>query len=361
MSRIPNFSDAVGKSLHQDASLGELGQILLLLLAAARKKMGLVLVFLLLGGVLGWLATFLLPPVQQKAAFMIAADEEGSSPGWESLLSQFGLDVGGSNPAGVFQGESLVALFQTRSMIEGALLNKVKLHGDSVILAEALFNYTKHSKKTIFDTLKFAEARELQNDLADSALYLTYKYVKSKILNVAKPEKKQTFIHVSCVHSDPELAMAMSGEMIETVTGFYVSSLTAKARKNLDVLRNQADSVQRSLNKNLAITATLGDENVNPWRQTARTDQNRAVIDLQISMAVFGELTKNLQLAEIGLRKQTPLIQIIESPVYPLEKVGIPRWQVIALGLLLGLSAAFYLLYLQLRRQNQVEIAESAR
>lgn len=359
MSQVPSFPDALNKTLHKDVSLGELSQLLLLLLAAARKRMGLVALMLLFGALLGWIATFMLPPVQQRAAYMIAADEEGSSPGWESLLSQFGLDVGGSNPAGVFQGESLVALFQTRSMIEGALLKRGMMDGDSVLLVEALFKSTKHSKKEIFKDVKFAESRALQDDLADSALYLTYKYVKSKVLEVAKPEKKQTFIHVSCTHTNRELAMAFSGSMIETVTGFYIESLTAKARKNLNVLRNQADSVQQSLNKNLAITAALGDENINPWRQTARTSQNRAVIDLQISMAVFGELTKNLQLAEIGLRKQTPLIQIIESPVYPLEKVGFPAWQVIAVGLLVGLAAAFYLLYLQLRKQALSEAPQS--
>lgn len=359
MSRTPSFSDAVGKTLHQDASLGDLGQLLVLLLAAARKRLLLVISLMLIGGIFGWLATFVLPPVKQKAAYMIAADEEGASPGWESLLAQFGLDVGGSNPAGVFQGESLVALFQTRSMIEGALLNKVPLKGDSVILAEAVFKETKHSRKPEFKDVKFATDREQQDDLADSALYLAYKYVQKSMLSVAKPEKKQTFIHVSCVHTDKELAMAMSSSMITTVTTFYIESLTKKARKNLDVLRNQADSVQMSLNENLAITAELGDENVNPWRQTARTGQNRAVIDLQISMAVFGELTKNLQLAEIGLRKQTPLIQIIESPVYPLEKVGIPAWQIIALGILLGLAVAFYWLYLRLRRESTPDLPDN--
>jgi hypothetical protein len=351
MARIPSFSEAVSKSLQQETNLGDLGALLVVLLATARKRFIFVTTFLVLGGILGWLGTFVLPPVEQKAVYMIATDEEGSSPAWESLLAQFGLDVGGGNPAGVFQGESLVALFQTRTMVERALLQKVLLHGDSVLLATEVFKRTKHSKKPEFAQVVFAYPREKQDVLADSALYLTYKYVLKKMLSVVKPEKKQTFIHVSCTDVDPAVATAMSTSMISTVTGFYVETLTQKARTNLDILRNQADSVQRTLNRNLSITAELGDENINPWRQSARTGQNRAVIDLQISMAVFGELNKNLQLAEIGLRKQTPLIQIIESPTYPLEKVGLSRLKVIALGLLLGLIAAFYFIYKQLRNQ----------
>ena len=67
-----------------------------------------------------------------------------------------------------------------------------------------------------------------------------------------------------------------------------------------------------------------------------RVDQNRKLIDLQISMTLFGELTKNIELAEISLRKETPLIQIIDYPRFPLERTGFdPDWYW-AIGAALG-------------------------
>ncbi len=47
---------------------------------------------------------------KDKRATFIAAEQEGSA-GWDGLLAQFGLDIGGSNPGGIFEGESLVSLF----------------------------------------------------------------------------------------------------------------------------------------------------------------------------------------------------------------------------------------------------------
>jgi len=234
-------------------------------------------------------------------------------------------------------------------------LQKIWFHGDSVLLAEAVFAQTKHAGKKVFQNVVFKANRANQDALADSALYLTYKYVRKELLSVSKPDKKQSFINVSCVHADGELAMALGGVLIKTVTDYYIESLTKKARQNLNVLRLEADSVQRVLDENLGTSADLTDLNVNPLKQRLRVRQNRAMIDLQISVALYGELAKNLKLAEIGLRKQTPLIQIIESPRHPLEPVGFKLWQYVMVGFVGGLGLAAYFIRLQMLRVKRQE------
>jgi uncharacterized protein involved in exopolysaccharide biosynthesis len=87
--------------------------------------------------------------------------------------------------------------------------------------------------------------------------------------------------------------------------------------------------------------------------QSARVNQNRSLIDLQISISLYGEVVKNLKLAEIGLRKQTPLIQVIESPHYPLETVGMDVWEYVLGGLGLGLLVSLYLIY---KKENEESI-----
>jgi hypothetical protein len=363
MSQTPSFSRAVKNSLTDETSLGELTDLIVAIVKEARRRWVFVVGCVVMGGLFGWALSFLVPPIRQKAEYIIAAEEE-SSPAWESLLAQFGLDVGGSNPSGVYQGESLVTLFKTRTMIERALLHPLNPGGaDTTTLADRFFQDTKHAKKADFDGVNFKFSRAEHDEPTDSALYLTYKYVRDKVLDVSKPDKKQGFIHVACVHTDRQLAMRLSEVMINTVTDFYIESLTKKARKNLDVLKTESDSVQRELNRNLALTASLSDLNVNPLKQVLKTEQNRAVIDLQISMAVFGELVKNLQLAEIGLRKQTPLITVIESPVYPLEKVGLSMLKLLAIGIILGMALAVFLLYraiLVRAMQQKSELIENA-
>ena len=76
--------------------------------------------------------------------------------------------------------------------------------------------------------------------------------------------------------------------------------------------------------------------------QAGRINQNRSKIDLQITVTLYGELIKSLKLAEVSLRKQTPLIQIIETPHYPLENSGLKWWHYLLSGIGLGLFIAFY-------------------
>ncbi len=337
-----NWSEVLGK----EASLASILQLLKLLIKGLRTNIKmLVILTLLITGITILLGTFLVPR-KSKAELILVTDEQGPS-GWESLLAQFGLDLGSSNPSGVFQGESLVKFFLTRNMIERTLITPVYYRKDSVLLAEIIWPYTKHARKDIFQNIHFEKDRRNNTPLIDSALYLSYQYVREKLLSVAKPEKKQSMIHVAVIHENPVLAKILAETHVKTVANFYKETLTMKARQNMEVLRQESDSVREELNSNLFRSAFETDLNVSPMRQTMRVSQNRSMIDLQVTVALFGELTKNLKLAEISLRKETPLIQIIDPPQFPLEKVGFPWWKWGAIGAVLGLLLSVYLIYLR--------------
>jgi len=308
---------------NQDASVADIASALQIFWKKIKPRVLFIALLALAMALLGWIAGSVWASKKHKAEYIIAAEEQGAS-GWESLLAQFGLDVGSSNPGGIFEGESLVRLFRVRTLIERALMQP---SGDSnQCIADILFGDLPESQEPEFKALKFSDSMS-DKALRDTALYLLSQYVNKEVLTVNRPDKKQSFITVACEHSNPDIAMKLSASMIETVTNFYIETLTKKARNNLNILRLESDSVQRMLNTNLMRTATQADFNINPLMQKARVSYNRAMVDLQISISLYEELTKNLKLAEIGLRKETPLIQIIESPHYPLDKVGLAAWQ----------------------------------
>ena len=338
-------------ALNADASLGDILNQLGKLFQRMKTHWKPLVIYPLLFGLVGLLAGLFLHTDKKKAEFIIAAEEEGPS-GMDGLMAQFGLDVGGSNPGGVFEGESLVHLFQIRSMIERTLLTTIDFNGKKTVLASLIWGDMKQSQKERFSEVNFKTDRSQQNAITDSALYLTYRHVNQNVLMVSRPDKKQSFVTVSCSHQDPDVAMALSQTLIETVTDFYIETVTKKARYNLDVLRKEVDSVQKILNQNLRSNASMSDLNLNPMMQSARIGQNRTMIDLQISISLYGELIKNLKLAEIGLRKQTPLIQIIETPHYPLENVGFRWWQYLVASIGSGFAFAFYIIYYGWRKEQ---------
>ena len=276
---------------------------------------------------------------QQKynAEFIIAAEQEKSS-GMENLLAQFGMEVGGTNPGGVFVGESLVRLFTVRSSVEKALLLPYKGSGiDKKLLADMFFEDLNQSTRGQLRNVKFFQDPKRHNTATDSALWFLYKHINKNVLTATKPDKKLTFITVSCKHLNDTLALEFSKAIIQVVTDKFIQAITRNVRKNLLVLRREADSIKKVMDYNIVRNANNMDYNINPLQQTAKIEQNKSLIDMQISISLYGEIVKNLKLAELALKKQTPLIEVVDIPHFPLEKLGLSQWMYAVLGALGGL------------------------
>ena len=285
-------------------------------------------------------------PQRYNAEYIIAAEQEKSS-GWENLLAQFGMEVGGSNPGGVFVGESLVRLFSVRSSVEKALLRPYKGSGnDKRLIADLFYADLSERIKGKLKNVQFNRDVRQHNSATDSALWFLYKYINKKVLSATKPDKKQTFINVSCKHVNDTLAIEFSEAMIDVVTDKYIQSITRNVRKNLVVLRKEADSIKVVMDNNIARNANNMDYNINPLQQSAKVEQNKSLIDMQISISLYGEIVKNLKLAELALKKQTPLIEVVDIPHFPVEKLGWTMWQYAMVGAALGLILSFVFLHL---------------
>jgi len=79
--------------------------------------------------------------------------------------------------------------------------------------------------------------------------------------------------------------------------------------------------------------------NLNPTRQVQRAaPMQRSQFSAETNKAILSELVKNLEMSKISLRKETPLIQVIDKPVYPLAKEAFGKLKGIVMG---GLLAGF--------------------
>ena len=282
-----------------------------------------------------------LRPSKYQAELMLAV-EEGESSGWQNLLAQFGLDVGGLNPGGIFEGESLVKLFKTRYMVERTLLEPMVVQGDSVLMVNYLYPYTKWGKRGSHTEMTWTADRTDFTPLQDSLLLEVAQYVTKEVLDVYKPDKKLSLVYVNTIHENKYFAQAFTEAIVANTTSFFLESITAKARVNLEVLQNQRDSAGVALKAAIQRNANAQDNAVNSIFQRAQVDKYASFVDLEIANALFIEITKNLTLAEIGLRKQTPLIQVVEHPAFPLKKTGLFWWEWMLLGAGAGAALGIY-------------------
>ena len=118
----------------------------------------------------------------------------------------------------------------------------------------------------------------------------------------------------------------------------------------MDILVRQTDSIRGELNGAITGVAVANDNtfNLNPALNVRRAPSARRQVDVQANTAILTELVKQTELAKVTLRKETPLIQVIDRPILPLKKEKFGK----AKGLFIGgfLAGFFTILYLVGRR-----------
>ncbi len=87
---------------------------------------------------------------------------------------------------------------------------------------------------------------------------------------------------------------------------------------------------------------------LNPALNVNRAPSAKRQVDVQANTAILTELVKQTELAKVTLRKETPLIQVIDRPILPLPKEKFGK----AKGLVGGgiLSSFIIILFLLTKR-----------
>jgi hypothetical protein len=88
--------------------------------------------------------------------------------------------------------------------------------------------------------------------------------------------------------------------------------------------------------------------NLNPAYNVKKTPGTRRQVDVQANTAILTQLVAHLELSKVSLRKETPLVQLIDRPILPLEKDKVGRLKSLILGgFLAGFLTVLYLVFRQ--------------
>ncbi len=290
-----------------------------------------------------------------KTTFVLENGDQSSSLGqYAGLASMAGINL--ESGGGVFKGDNILELYKSRSMIKDALLAEVEVaSGQSYLLIDKYMEMVD-IKKSI---PKISEIKPglFKNKLGmpltrheDSLINVFVKQINKEYLTVGKPDVKLNIIEVKVSSPDEFFSKNFNQAIVSTVNEYYVRTKTKKSLENLKVLQYQTDSVRRMLDGAIYASATINDQtpNLNPTRQILRAPAQRSVLQQEVNKAMLSELVKNLEMSKITYRKELPLIQIIEDPVYPLE---IKRFGKVV-GMIFGgaLGAILIIFFLTIRK-----------
>lgn len=346
-----NTADAGANPRKDDDDELSLKDILLTIKAGIAfiiSKWVIILVVGIIGGSLGVLYSYLQKPLYVAQLSFVLQNEKGgnSMSSALGLASQFGINMGGSSSDDEFSGDNFLEFMKSRSMIERALLTTINIGGKNQTLAENYISFNKLRDSWQHNPeLKNIEFLPNSNRSKftlkqDSILGALYKLIISNNIVVDKLDKKLSIISIKVSATNELFAKDFIEVLIKNVSDFYIQTKTKKAYQNVAILQRQTDSVRRALNAAISGVASSIDANPNPNMslQILKVPSQRRQIDVQANTAILNELVKNLELAKMSLLQETPLIQVIDRPILPLEKVRFGKLKGLILG---GLIAVF--------------------
>jgi hypothetical protein len=328
-----------------------------------RARWKTILLAAVIGAILGLSYSLIKKPVY-TATLSFAMEDENSGGGLGGALglaSSFGLEIGGGGGS-IFTGSNLTELFKSRSMVEQTLLTAVTHKGGSISLAEMYIQNegwrdeweNKPNLKDL-DFLPNAD-RKKYTRVKDSILGVIYTNLSKTGLIVGQKDKKVAIISIDVTSTNELFAKYFTEALVKEVSDFYIKTKSKKSRENMDILERQTDSIRRELNGAITGVAVANDNtfNLNPSLNVRRAPSARRQVDVQANTVILTELVKQSELAKVTLRKETPLIQIIDTPILPLQKERFGKAKGIVVGgILAGFLTVLFLIVRKVFHQLQ--------
>ncbi len=282
--------------------------------------------------------------------FFTDNEKGGKIGGYASLASQFGIDLNmGSD--GAYSGENLLALMRSRLMVKKTLYSKLDVKSNTKLIEVFIKNHQLKKYNGRSGAVDLRQTNFFNVDdkrLQDSILNLIIDDIQKNKLIIDKVDRKADMYFISYTDNNEEFAKSFTENIVQNVVENYLEYKTGKTRSNLAIIQHQADSVREKLYGGIANVAELNDLNVNPLKQRLRSPTQIKQSEMQVNTVLYTELLKNLQIAQLTLKKETPLMQIIDSPASPLQNKKMGRAVAAIIGGFLGaifFSIIFFVFY----------------
>lgn len=321
------------------------------------SKWMIIIIFGGVGAITGFLyAARKQPSYTATTTFVLeSGDKTGAMGQYAGIASMVGIDLNGGGGGGIFQGDNLPELYKSRTMIEKTLLSPLEGHPEMLLIDRyILINKLREkwaTKQPKIASISFKpdnQNNHVQARIKDSIITAIAADINQNYLVVSKPDKKLSIIKVDVKSSDEYFAKAFNDQIVYNVNEFYILTKTKKSLNNVNILQHKTDSVKSVMNGAIYTAAAVADEtpNLNPTRQVQRVaPMQRSQFTAESNKTVLALLIQNLEMSKMSLLQETPLIQVVDKPVFPLEKYKLSRAKAMIIGCLaMGFLTAVILL-----------------
>lgn len=305
-------------------------------------KKWIIIVSGIVGALLGVGYAFIKKPVYTATTTFVleSGEKSGGLGAYAGVAFMMGIDLAGGG-GDLFQGDNILDFYKSRKMIEKTLYSPIDSLSNQALIEKYIdINGLREvwAKNDKLKALRFNKSDlsfVKRERLRDSVVGSIVDDISKNYLIIAKPDKKLSKIQVDVKSTDETFSKRFNEELVKNVNDFYVQMKTKKSLYNVAILQRKTDSVRAVMNGAIYNAAVVSDAtpNLNPTRQVQRVAPiQRAQASAETNKAILSSLIQNLEMSKMSLMKETPLLQIVDGPVYPLHKNKFSKIK----GLLLG-------------------------
>jgi uncharacterized protein involved in exopolysaccharide biosynthesis len=252
----------------------------------------------------------------------VVEDQQGSGSAlgaMSGVASQFGFDIGGSLST-TFSQNNILEFLKSRGVVEAALMQNRKVNEKEDLLIEHYLHVNKIKDLWESDIdltpVSFHGILTQNNDSVSGDIWMS---IIEDELVVELQSDEANIINLSYTSVNDEFAKIFVEALIEQMSEMYISHQTAQTNNTLDFLSSRSDSVFMELEIAEEEFAKVKDINHRIVKASGRLKELQLMRRVEVLNTMYLEIVKNLEISKLTLLNQTPIIQIIDKPILPLQ------------------------------------------
>jgi len=260
------------------------------------------------------------PKYEAYATFLLEGKSGSALGSFSGLASQFGFDLGGASGgnSNLFAGDNILDILKSRIIVEKVLLSKVDSNSNKKLADLYIESFSKGKRDKEIVSYENVRQKEELSLLQDSVLFLMFKKLITGSISVDRMNKKGTIFSITVTTLNQKLSKLLTERLVDEALNLYVKIKIGNTQANIAKLEQRADSLLHSLNSKTFQTASLNILDVNPAIKTAPVPMELSNRDKNLTATIYVEVVKNLEMSRIVLSQQTPVIQKLDQPSFPL-------------------------------------------
>ena len=311
-----------------------------------------ILVFIVLATLLSTALVFLLKKdgtiYTGNTRFILQEKSGGNMSGVGGLLGSFGLGGGQSE-----NFERLLAFVKTQRIQQDILMSSYRTKSDATTFGDALiasykleeeleslnlkdFSFTEQEKSASSDDFKIASAR--------LGKIITGADGIEGLVNISY-DRKSFIIDIVAMTKDEDLTIGLLNATYSSLENFYSQDMAPGQEKNLNLIREKKDSLERDIRSKELTLAKLKDKTRGLILNQDKTQEGRLYMQIQLNYELLGELTKNEALAEYSFLTSDKGFLLLDEPIKPLYSGSRALWKVITFSFFAGLFIAVFVIF----------------